>query len=137
MGTIAEKALEALDSKNAIKKVLTNKGLSPSDDFSTYAALIDTLSAEGQTVYMLQTEAGDTAYAQLANQEKVALTATANDIRLGTTAFTDSGVTEGEKDIPSYHTRKGTAAIRANADFKIKISGLLGCRPENVFLFFA
>lgn len=38
-------------------------------------------------------------------------TATANDIRIGTTAVTEAGVTVGEKEIPSYISREGWRLI--------------------------
>ena len=40
-----------------------------------------------------------------------ACTATANDIRKGTTAITATGMTEGTKEIPSYVTNEGVRAI--------------------------
>ena len=71
---------------------------------------------EAKTVYMIVTE-DDEEFAQLITQEEVELTATANDIRLGTTAVTEKGVTEGEKFIPSYHTEQGVRVIRPNKPF--------------------
>lgn len=52
-------------------------------------------------------------------EEEVDLTATANDIRLGTTAVTDDGVVEGSKFIPSYITSEGITKIPAGSDMKI------------------
>lgn len=72
--------------------------------------------SEEQTVYVIVTEEGKK-YAQLNSQEIVELTATANDIRLGTTAVTEDGVTEGTKDIPSYHTKQSARFVRANSPF--------------------
>lgn len=43
MGTTADKLNAALDSKNAVKNALENKGLEPTDQFSTYAGLINEL----------------------------------------------------------------------------------------------
>lgn len=54
-------------------------------------------------------------------ENETTFTATANDIRLGTTAVTDSGVTEGTKDIPAYHTTEGVAAVPAGSEFDIWI----------------
>lgn len=71
---------------------------------------------EAQNVYLLVTEDGEE-FVQLNGQEEVDLTATANDIRLGTTAVTEKGVTTGEKFIPAYHTSQGTKLIRANSMF--------------------
>ena len=73
---------------------------------------------EAKTVYMIVTEDGEE-FAQLTTQEAIELTATANDIRLGTTAVTEKGVTEGEKDIPEYHTTQATKYIRPNEQFTL------------------
>lgn len=54
-------------------------------------------------------------------ENETALTATANDIRLGKTAVTDSGVTKGTKDIPAYHTTEGFAAVPVGSEFEIWI----------------
>lgn len=71
---------------------------------------------ENQTVYMLVTDE-DEQFAQLVGKETVNLTATANDIRLGTTAVTEKGVVTGEKFIPSYHTQQSVRYIRPNSPF--------------------
>lgn len=52
-------------------------------------------------------------------EEEVELTATANDIRLGTTAVTDTGVTTGEKEIPGYITTEGKRTIKAGQQLEI------------------
>lgn len=54
-------------------------------------------------------------------ENETTFNATANDIRIGTTAVTDSGVTEGTKDIPAYHTTEGVAAIPVGSEFAIWI----------------
>ena len=61
--------------------------------------------------YILKTEDGQEIPAVL-TEEEVNLTATANDIRLGTVAVTNDGVIEGTKRIPSYETRRGTKAVK-------------------------
>ena len=79
---------------------------------------------DGQTVYMLVTADGSDA-AMARNVTAISyepLTATSNDIRLGTTAVTEAGNITGTKDIPIYHTRKGAILIPANARFKIPLS---------------
>lgn len=43
MGSLADKIQHAIACKNAIKQALINKGLSPSNVFSTYAGEIDSL----------------------------------------------------------------------------------------------
>ena len=73
---------------------------------------------EAQNVYLLVTEDGEE-FVQLNGQEEVDLTATANDIRLGTTAVTETGVTEGTKDIPSYHTMEGVKMVKPNEPLNI------------------
>lgn len=54
-------------------------------------------------------------------EEEVELNATPNDIRIGMTAVTDTGVTVGEKEIPSYITVEGTRKISPGADFVVKV----------------
>lgn len=56
--------------------------------------------------YILVDEEGNEIPAVLTDDE-VDLTATPNDIRLGSIAVTDDGVITGEKEIPSYHTYDG------------------------------
>lgn len=51
-----------------------------------------------------------------------AFTATENDIRIGTTAVTEKGVTEGTKEIPSYHTSEGYRAVTNGSKFTIPIT---------------
>lgn len=51
--------------------------------------------------------------------EVVNITATPNDIRLGTTAITNAGIIEGEKVIPSYITTEGIAAIPPGSSYVI------------------
>lgn len=52
-------------------------------------------------------------------EEEVELTATANDIRKGTTAVTEDGVIIGEKDIPVYHTSEGYAIVTPGSQSRI------------------
>lgn len=49
--------------------------------------------------------------------EEVDLTATANDIRLGTTAVTDDGIIEGTKEIPTCHTSEGFKIVTDGSKF--------------------
>lgn len=60
--------------------------------------------------YILVDEDGNEVSAVLVD-EPVELTATPNDIRLGTTAVTAEGVTSGEKEIPAYHTEQGRQLV--------------------------
>lgn len=73
--------------------------------------LVDRLGLEvPPSTYVLVGEDG-TEYPAALVEEEVELTATSNDIRIGTTAVTDTGVTDGEKVIPSYHTVEGYKLI--------------------------
>ena len=47
MGTTAEKLQKLISTKAAIKTSLENKGLTPTDKFDTYPALIDSISGGG------------------------------------------------------------------------------------------
>lgn len=69
--------------------------------------------------YILVDEEGNEIPAVL-TEEEVDLTATANDIRLGSIAVTDDGVITGEKEIPAYITTEGVVAILAGKEFAIK-----------------
>lgn len=71
MGTIADKLRAALNSKSAIKKVLEDKGLYPSNEFSTYSGLISELENTSDA------------------------TATADSILEGETAYTAEGKVTG------------------------------------------
>lgn len=59
--------------------------------------------------------------AAVMTDEEVDLTATANDIRLGTLAVTDDGVTEGTKEIPSYHSIEGYKVVTNKSKFILSI----------------
>lgn len=61
--------------------------------------------------YILVDEDGNEVPAALVDEE-VDLTATPNDIRLGTTAVTAEGVISGEKEIPAYHTEQGRYVVK-------------------------
>lgn len=54
-------------------------------------------------------------------EEEVELTATANDIRKGTTAVTEDGVITGEKDIPVYHTSEGYVLVTPGSPVCIQV----------------
>lgn len=117
MATIAENLQTLLDQKAAIKAALENKGKAPTEELGTYAGLIDTLENEEQISYVLTNGDGSArAYAVKSAEEAITLTATENDIRQNTTAITDKGYTEGQKEIPSYNTKIGVRVIEANTD---------------------
>lgn len=71
-----------------------------------------------EDTYILVDEDGNE-YAAVMTEEPVALTATPNDIRIGTIAVTDDGVTVGEKEIPSYHTSEGMRVVMSGKEFVI------------------
>lgn len=113
MATIAENLQTLVDHKAAIKAALENQGKEPTEALGTYAGLIDTLENPEDVTYCVTVDGENKAFAQLYGQEKVTLTATANDIRQNTSAITDTGYTEGTKDIPAYHTETGKKYIAA------------------------
>lgn len=49
------------------------------------------------------------------------VTATANDIRKGTTAITSEGVIVGEKEIPAYRAEEGVRVIRPTGQLSIPV----------------
>lgn len=53
--------------------------------------------------------------------EEVIFTADANDIRKGTVAATQTGVTEGTKEIPAYHTSFGSKIVTAGSRIVLDI----------------
>ncbi len=53
-------------------------------------------------------------------EEEVELNATPNDIRIGMTAVTDTGVTVGEKEIPAYHTAEGYIVVTPGSVAQLK-----------------
>lgn len=71
--------------------------------------------------YILVDESGNELPAVFLENERV-FTATANDIREGTTAVTESGVTEGTKEIPAYHTSEGYKIIPAESPFILDLT---------------
>lgn len=83
---------------------------------------IDRLNLEpAPQTYILVDDAGNEIPAVL-TEEEVPITATANDIRLGTTAITSTGITAGEKDIPSYVTSEGYKMITPGSTFEISLA---------------
>lgn len=82
------------------------------------AEQIADLEGEEAQTYILVDEDGNEMAAVLVDEE-VTLTATANDIRAGTTAVTGAGVITGEKEIPSYHTYDGMRLVTNNSRFTI------------------
>lgn len=75
--------------------------------------------SEQPEMYLLVDETGQEYPAVLVDEE-VSFDATANDIREGKLAATDSGVTVGTKVIPSYNTSEGYAIITPQSKFTLK-----------------
>lgn len=67
--------------------------------------------------YLLITKSGQEIPATFVDAKTV-FNATENDIRKGTVAATDKGVTMGTKVIPSYHTTKGYKIITNGSQFQ-------------------
>lgn len=84
------------------------------------AEMITHLETE-DSAYILVDDYGNEVVATLVD-DGVVLTSTPNDIRIGTTAITGDGVTEGTKEIPAYHTTEGYKLIAAGKE--CKLSGL-------------
>lgn len=99
MPTIAENLQTLIEQKAAIKEALQNQGKEPTDSLSSYADLIGSLENPDRIIYCLTVDGVNKTYAQLHSEEKVTLTATEDDIRLGTTAITSSGYTEGKLQV--------------------------------------
>lgn len=68
--------------------------------------------------YILVDESGNE-YPAVAVSEETVFDATANDIRQGKVAVTDSGVTTGTKEIPAYYTSEGVQAVPGGSAFTI------------------
>lgn len=114
MATVAENLQILVDQKAAIRAALESKGKEPTEKLSTYAGLINELENDEQNTYVLTNADGtQRVYAVKSSDTAVTLTATENDIRLGATAVTNTGYTEGTKDIPAYHTQEGRKIVLA------------------------
>ena len=74
--------------------------------------------SDDTNMYILVDEDGNEYPAVLVDEETM-FDATANDIREGKVAATESGVTVGTKEIPSYHTLEGVKLIPAGKEFTI------------------
>lgn len=97
----------------------TLKGNISSGESITGRISVGTIIDDKTQTYILIDEDGNEIPAVLVDEE-VALTATANDIRQGTTAITDDGVITGEKEIPSYHTTEGMEVVSIGEPFVLK-----------------
>lgn len=100
---------------DAIRDKTGSTGLLSLDEM---AEMIQYLGVTGDdtNTYILVDEAGNEVSAVLVDEE-VSLTATPNDIRIGSTALTESGYTVGEKEIPAYHTNEGFKVVTNGSRF--------------------
>ena len=73
-----------------------------------------------ERTYILVDEKGNEVAATLVDNE-TSFDATANDIRQGKVAATNSGVTVGTKEIPAYHTMEGAKVITAGKPFVVTL----------------
>lgn len=88
---------------------------------SAFGEVIKVGVEDNTQMYVLVTEDGKEIPAVLVD-ELTTFDATANDIRIGKTAATDSGITVGEKVIPGYLAHEGVKLIRPNSSFEIKFT---------------
>lgn len=113
---IDEETLSGL--ANAIRKV------NGEDRTYTATEMIEAVTTiMDSAVYILVDEDGNEMPAVYVDSE-VDLNATANDIRIGTTAVNNNGIVEGDKVIPSYHTTESTRIIKSGESFTIPLSHL-------------
>lgn len=97
---------------NAIRRV--NGETKPYTPEQMIAAVTNIMNS---ATYILVDKYGNE-YPAVYVESKTVFDATANDIRIGTTAATDSGITVGEKEIPAYYTYQGYRVITAGSAFK-------------------
>lgn len=76
--------------------------------------------SEDDGTYILVTPDGEEIPAAVV-KELTVFDATANDIREGKTAATETGVTVGTKIIPSYHTDEGIRIVPENSQFILPV----------------
>lgn len=110
-----------IDKIKAIADAIRNKtGTNDPMTLDEMAESIEYLDGDGgpmQTFFLVD-ENGHEMQAFL-TEEEVELNATPNDIRIGMTAVTDTGVTVGEKEIPGYITTQGKREVKAGQALEI------------------
>lgn len=117
---IEEKTLQSL--ADALRSVTgETRSYTPTEMIEAVATIMET------GTYILVDEDGNEVPAVFVENE-TRFTATANDIRIGTTAITDSGVTEGTKEIPSYIVTEGFKVITDGSEYVITF-------PDDLFDF--
>lgn len=101
---------------NAIRTVAgTDRTYTPTEMIEAVTTILE------NGAYILVDENGTEIPAVFVSNDEV-FTATANDIRIGKTAVTEDGVTEGTKEIPSYITTEGCSAVPAGSSFVIPLN---------------
>lgn len=98
---------------DALRKVTgENRTYTPTEMIDAVTTIMDSAT------YILVDEDGNE-YPAVYVDNEVVFTATANDIRIGKVAATDTGVTEGTKEIPAYHTYDGFRVIPSGDNYYI------------------
>ena len=121
MATIQENLQTLRDIKSDLKTSLEAQSKEPTNQFVTYSDLVDTLENPDEITYCVTLDGENKAYAQLHGEEEITLTATANDIRINTSAITDEGYTEGTKEIPAYISQTGKKFVLAGKEATLTI----------------
>lgn len=116
---------------DAIREKTGSTGLLTLDEMAEMIEYMDT-SSDGTQTYILVDEDGYEIPAVL-TEEEVELTATTNDIRIGTTAVTENGVVEGEKEIPAYYVTEGWRIVTNGSQFAITITDYDYTKLQAVF----
>lgn len=121
-----------IDKLSAIAEAIRDKtGKEESLTLEQMVTEIGAIDTQAKT-YILVDEDGNEIPAVLVD-EPVEITATANDIRLGTIAITGDGVTEGTKEIPSYHTSFGTKLITNGSKFVLYMKNYEYTKLQAIF----
>lgn len=108
---IEESTLKGLG--DALRKVTgENRTYTPTEMIQAVTTIMDAAT------YILVDEDGNEVPAVFV-ENATEINATANDIRLGTTAVTAEGITPGTKEIPAYYAQEGTKKIPAGDTLKI------------------
>lgn len=102
--------------------------------FDQLSAEIDKIEGEGlPEMFILEDENGNQMAAVLTD-ETIELTADkTTDIRKGTTAVTNEGVVQGEKEIPAYHVTEGYKVIQNNSSFILSIANYDYTKLQAIF----
>ena len=112
-----------IDKFTAIADTIREKtGSTETMTLDQMATEVGKMEEEAQT-YILEDENGNEVTAVFVENETV-FDATADDIRIGKTAATGSGVVVGTKVIPAYHTEEGYSLIPTGSAFTIPLDEL-------------